>query len=443
MFTPLLLAFAQSPSLVRAQSPDEMRERRITPVVRVVQSASRAVVYIQSSGEHQSPVRDIFGRTFLYSQPFSGGGSGVVIRKEGFIITNYHVVQDAKKITVNFADEFDDTTYTASVISYDEKEDLALLKIQGEREFDVIPLGRSNDLMPGETVIAIGNPAGQTISATSGIISGLHRNVPIPQQNGRILEFPEMIQTDASINFGNSGGPLLNINGELIGINSAMNVQAQNIGFAIPVDRVRSVLENQLLSPETAPAWLGFDIEPGDHLRVANVVAGSPAAKAGLKPGDCIVSVAGEKVVNQDEYRAARAGLAPWHDTELQVERSGSTKRVQLAPWDRDEGTIYERLGMKVEKKDSKRGTWLRISELRPKGPAADLGLQVGDFIDALRPKVRGWRTAQTVETRAALASLVSTLPHGAEIEIDIFRDADNDGVLRGSELMRGTLTTE
>jgi S1-C subfamily serine protease len=162
-----------------------------------------------------------------------------------------------------------------------------------------------------------------------------------------------------------------------------------------------------------------------------------------LKTGDCIVSVAGEKVVNQDEYRAARAGLAPWADTELQVERSGATKRVQLAPWDRDDGTIYERLGMKVERKDYPRGTWLRVTELRPKGPAAELGLQVGDFIDALRPKVRGWKTAQAVETRAGLASLLSSLPRGSEIEIEIFRDADNDGILRGDELMRGTLTTQ
>ena len=443
MITSLLLAFAQAQSLVHLQSSEEMHERRITPVVRVVQAASRAVVFIQSTGEHQTPVRNILGRLFMFSEPFSGSGSGVVIRKTGFIITNYHVVRDAQKILVNFADEYDDKTYTATLVSFEVKEDLALLKIQGEREFETIPLGHSHDLMPGETVVAIGNPAGQTISVTSGIISGLHRNVPVPQQDGSILEFPEMIQTDASINFGNSGGPLLNINGELIGINSAMNVRAQNIGFAIPVDRVRSVLENQLLSPETAPAWLGFEIEAGDHLRIANVVPGSPAAKAGLKPGDCIVAVAGEKVVNQDEYRTARLGLAPWHDTELQVERTGSTKRIKLEPWDRDEGLLYERLGMQVERKVYPRGTWLRITTVQPKGPAAELGLQVGDYIDALKPKVRGWRTAQWVETREGLASLVSSLPRGAEIEIEIFRDADNDGVLRGDELMRGTLTAQ
>jgi serine protease Do len=449
MFSLLLLAFAQQQPLAHVQSAEELRERRITPVVRVVQGASHAVVFIQTTGEHRVPVRDPWGRLFGYSkEQFGGQGSGVVIRKEGFIITNYHVVEDAKEILVTFAEDYDDATYKAALVSYDEKEDLALLKIQRDREFETIPMGRSNDLMAGETVIAIGNPYGQTLSVTQGIISGLHRNVQIPQQSGRILEFPEMIQTDASINRGNSGGPLLNINGELIGINSAMNVQAQNIGFAIPVDRVRSVLENQLLSPETAPAWLGFEIEPGDHLRIANVVAGSPAAKAGLKPGDCIVSVAGEKVVNQDEYRAARMGLAPWHGTEIQVERTGSTRKIALEPWDRDVGVLYERLGLKVEGKvyaarGSQRDAWLRVTDVRSKGPADSLGLQVGDLIDALMPKFRGWKSPVAVQTREQLASLVSTLPRGTEIVIEILRDADDNGVYSSDELLRGTLVSQ
>src|SRR6185503_6834892 len=123
--------------------------------------------------------------------------------------------------------------------------------------------------------------------------------------------FDDLIQTDASINFGNSGGPLLNINGDLIGINSAINAQAQNIGFAIPVDKVKSVLDEQLLSPDTASSWFGFEVESGDHLQVAKVVAGSPAADAGLKPGDCIVSLDGKPVTDQDSYRLARITLPP------------------------------------------------------------------------------------------------------------------------------------
>jgi serine protease Do len=440
MLLSLILALAPSQNLQPSAEADEKLKRRITPVVSVIQAASPAVVYIQTGGEKVG--RDFFGR--LFSQRFSGGGSGVVLRPEGFIITNYHVVRDASRITVNFDKAFDDTDYKATLVSFEEREDLALLKITGNRPFPTIPLGRSKDLMPGETVVAIGNPYGQTITATQGIISGLHRNVPIPQPDGRVLEFPDLIQTDASINPGNSGGPLLDINGELIGINTAMNVQAQNIGFAIPVDRVRSVLENQLLSPETAPAWLGFDIEPGDHLCIARVVPGSPAAKAGLKPGDCIVSVAGEKVVNQDEYRAARVGLAPWSGTELQVERRGDTRWVELQPWDRDVGLIYERLGLKVEARPTRQGTWLYVSAIRPAGPAEKVGIEMGDLLDAVRPVVRGWRNAAIVESPESLGNLLNSLPQGAQIDVEVLRDYNKDQMYsRRDELLRGTITLD
>jgi serine protease Do len=137
------------------------------------------VCFIQSSGERTVARETIFGR-ILGRAPFGVSGSGVVIRREGFIITNYHVVRDAKDILVSFGSEYDEATYKASVISYVEKEDLALIKVQRDRDFETIPLGTSDDLMPGETAIAIGNPYGQTISVNAGIISGLHRNVPIP-----------------------------------------------------------------------------------------------------------------------------------------------------------------------------------------------------------------------------------------------------------------------
>ncbi len=438
------LAITQGKALAQAPDAAELRSRRVTPIVRVYQQAAPAVCFIQSSGVRTEPVQDFFGRIFQEKRRFGVSGSGVVIRKEGFIITNYHVVRDAKEILVSFGSEYDDATYKASVISYVEKEDLALIKIQRDRDFETIPLGTSDDLMPGETAIAIGNPYGQTISVNAGIISGLHRNVPIPQPpDGRIIEFPEMIQTDAAINSGNSGGPLLNINGELIGINTAMNNQAQNIGFAIPVDRVRSVLENQLLSPETAPAWLGFEIEPGDHLCVARVVPGSPAAKAGLKPGDCIVAVAGEKVVNQDEYRLARVNLAPLQAAELQVESKGTRRRVKLEPWDREDGILFERFGARIDTQAMRQGVWVRVREVRPGGPAAVLGLQPGDLIDALKPRSGSRLSAQYVNNPESLAGLVSELPKGTEIDMDVLRDDNRDGNYTPDERLRGVLTLE
>jgi S1-C subfamily serine protease len=443
--TPLLLALAlvQGKALTQASDADEMRNRRVTPIVRVYQAAAPAVCFIQSSGVRSETVQDFFGQIFQQKHRFGVSGSGVVIRKEGFIITNYHVVRDAKEILVSFGSEYDEQTYKASVISFVEKEDLALIKIQRDREFETIPLGKSTDLMPGETAIAIGNPYGQTISVNAGIISGLHRNVPIPQPDGHVVEFPEMIQTDAAINSGNSGGPLLNINGELIGINTAMNNQAQNIGFAIPVDRVRSVLENQLLSPETAPAWLGFEIEPGDHLCIARVVPGSPAAKAGLKPGDCIVSVAGENVVNQDEYRLARVNLAPLQAAELQIESKGTKRRVKLQPWEREDGILFERFGARIDTQMMRQGVWVRVREVRPGGPAAVLGLQPGDLIDALRPRSGSRMSGQYVNNPESLAGLISALPKGTEIDMDVLRDENRDGNYTPDERLRGVLTLE
>ncbi len=440
----LLLAVAlfQGKALVQAPDSAEMRNRRVTPIVRVYDAAAPAVCFIQSSGVRTDYVQDFFGQMFQQKRRFGVSGSGVVIRKEGFIITNYHVVRDGKDILVSFGPEYDKETYKASVVSFVEKEDLALLKIQRDCEV-TIPLGKSEDLMPGETAIAIGNPYGQTISVNAGIISGLHRNVPIPQPDGRVIEFPEMIQTDAAINSGNSGGPLLNINGELIGINTAMNNQAQNIGFAIPVDRVRSVLENQLLSPETAPAWLGFEIEPGDHLCIAKVVPGSPAAKAGLKPGDCIVSVAGEKVVNQDEYRLARVNLAPLQAAELQIESKGAKRRVKLEPWEREDGILFERFGARVDTLELRQGMWVRVREVRPGGPAATLGLQPGDLIDALKPRLSSRMRPRTVDTPEALAGFVSALPKGTEIDMDVLRDENKDGNYTADERLRGVLTLE
>ncbi|MFN0008375.1 MAG: trypsin-like peptidase domain-containing protein [Planctomycetota bacterium] len=439
MLLSILFAFAPVQNLRPSADLDEQRKNRITPIVSVVQAARPAVVYIQTGATRRG--RDIWGR--IVAQEVSGAGSGVVIRKEGFIITNYHVIRNAERITVSFDKEFDDKEYNATVVSFVEEEDLALLKIQGSRPFPIIPLGRSGDLMMGETVVAVGNPYGQTITVTEGIISGLHRNVPVPQDRGRILEFPDLIQTDAAINPGNSGGPLVNLNGELIGISTAINAQAQNIGFAIPVDRVRSVLENQLLSPETAPAWLGFEIEPGDHLCVARVIPGSPAALAGLKPGDCIVAMAGEKVVNQDEYRAARLGLAPWSGTELQIDRQGAKKKIELQPWDRDVGLLYERLGIQVETRPARQGSWLYVTNIRPDGPAADMGLEPGDLIDALRPRLRGWRNL-AVETREQLVNLLTSLPGGTQIDVEILRDLDKDSSYSPQEeRLRGTITPE
>ena len=436
MLTPLLFLLLAGDALpTQVQDVEDRFKRRVTPVVEVVEAASPAVVFIQTEG---AKLQDFFGR--VVQQRFSGAGSGVVILKEGFIITNYHVVKDAKSLVVTFDKRFDEREYKASIVSYVEQEDLALLKIEREHDFPTIPLGTSADLMPGEQVIAIGNPYGQTHTVSVGIISGLHRNVQIP---GAGLEFGDLIQTDASINFGNSGGPLININGELIGINSAMNTQAQNIGFAIPVDRVKEVLESQLLSPDLAPTWLGFDVEPGDHLQVARVIPGSPADRAGLQPGDCIVSVEGRPVSKQDDYRLARLGITPEQAIELQVERKGSTRRVRMEGWDKPDGILFERLGLKVERVNAGRSSYVQVREVRPDGPAAHVGLKPGDLLDGVRPIVGRRPQSYRIISREALASLVTQLAPGTEIEVDVLRDLDGNGRFGREELHRGVIALE
>ncbi len=424
---------------VPASAQEDHQQGRITPIVLVARDASPAVVYIQTGGA--KPVgMNIFGR--LVTQQFTGSGSGVVIHKEGFLITNYHVVKDATQITVSFDREHDEGTYPAQVVSFVEEEDLALLKIDGDKDFPTIPLGTSSDLMLGESVIAIGNPYGQTHTVSQGIISGLHRNVQIPAAQ---LTFDDLIQTDASINPGNSGGPLLNVFGELIGINSAMNVQAQNIGFAIPIDRVKQVLEEQLFSPQASSAWLGFDVDPADqHIQVRDIVPGSPAYTAGLRDGDCIVGLAGQIVASQEDYRIARIGLSPSREVDVRVERAGKSREVRMAPWGRLDGLLYQHLGIRARNRDGGwNGNRVLITELRPDGPAAKLGLKIGDVLDAVRVQGGTRRQSFQVDSVEVFARLVQQIPVGTTLDIAILRDVDGDGRLTRNDEHRGSLVLE
>ncbi len=435
---PALIALGLASLAAPLAAQDRNRQLRVTPVVTVARDASPAVVYIQTGGE-KTVGMNIWGR--LITQQFTGSGSGVVIHKDGFLITNYHVVKDAAQISVSFDRDHDEATYRAQLVSFVEDQDLALLKIDGDKDFPTIPLGTSSDLMLGESVIAIGNPYGQTHTVSQGIISGLHRNVQIPNAQ---LTFDDLIQTDASINPGNSGGPLLNVFGELIGINSAMNVQAQNIGFAIPIDRVKQVLEEQLLAPQSASAWLGFDVDPQDqHLQVRDVVPGSPAFAAGLREGDCIVALGGQDVRSQDDYRLARIGLIPSREVEMRVERDGESRNVQLAPWEKVDGLLYQHLGLRVKNRDNWSGSAVVVTGLRPDGPAAKLGLKAGDILDAVRlqagPRPQSWR----IDSRETFARLVQHLAPGTSIEVAIYRDVDGDGRLTRNDEHRGTLTIE
>jgi serine protease Do len=405
-------------------SAQERFERRLTQEVQVVASATPAVVFIET--DTKTRVLDFWGR--VRSRSGRSSGSGVVLSGSGFIVTNYHVVKGATSIRVSFEKSIDDQVYEADLLSFVEEEDLALLKIRGARkEFATVPLGTSSDLMIGERVLAIGNPYGITHTVSVGIISGLHRGIKINTPgSGLSLQFDDLIQTDASINPGNSGGPLLNINGELIGINNAVNTEAENIGFAIPIDRVREVLEQQLISPDRYSAWLGFETSQDDDVVVRDLVSGSPAALAGLRDGDRLLALGDEAIDSLESYRLARVGLRPGHLTSIRVQRGESTISLPVQAWDKTDGLIYERLGVRVEPVAiGRNGRFLRLSALSSGGPAEAIGLHRGDLINALR-KSRGRLTqAYTFRYRIDLAQFLDSIDPAAEIEIEIRREGE------------------
>jgi serine protease Do len=275
---------------------------RRTPVVKVYEQAHRAVVNV--SGEQtisrrawpesdRSPTFDLWGPRFEQQVPVLG--SGFVVHEDGFIITNAHVVEGVKRIKVVFSDGRE---FQAQIVSVDANKDLAVLAIKAGEKLPSIDLGRSSDLMIGETVIAIGNPYGYSNTVTSGVVSAVGRDIQVTE--GYWLR--GLIQTDAPINPGNSGGPLLNVNAELIGVTTAIRAEAQNIGFAIPVDALVDNLSHMLMPEKLRRVRLGLTMGrmqshgPFTGLVVDSVSKGSPADEKGLLPGDLIMEIDGHKL---------------------------------------------------------------------------------------------------------------------------------------------------
>lgn len=277
---------------------------RQTPIVIAYEKTHKAVVNMSGRRLVATSVwpgfdwPDIFEEHFFFGPRYRRKaqlvvlGSGIVIHEDGYMVTNAHVIKDTDQVKVTFSDG---SEYSARIISADETKDLAVLKIEAEGKLPFIHLGRSDDLMIGETVIAIGNPYGYAHTLTSGVISALGRDVQVYED----FWLRGLIQTDAPINRGNSGGPLLNINGALVGINTAINPQAQNIGFAIPVDTLADGLVDMLMPEKLRRVRLGLVIgrmkSSGGHtgLVVDSVVKGSPADEKGVKAGDLLLRIDG------------------------------------------------------------------------------------------------------------------------------------------------------
>ena len=307
-----------------------------------VRKAAPAVVSINTSTAARHPLsNDPWFRFFFGDrgeQQQSGLGSGVIMSPEGYLLTNNHVIEGADQIEVVLADA---RRAPAKVIGTDPESDLAVLRIQLDK-LPVITLGNSDALQVGDQLLAIGNPFGVGQTVTSGIVSALGRN-----QLG-INTFENFIQTDAAINPGNSGGALTDINGHLMGINTAIYSRSggsMGIGFAIPASTAKQVLESIVKNGQVVRGWIGvepneltpelaqtFGIKTAQGVIVTGVLNNGPAAAAGIRPGDVIVQVNGEPVRTVSELLTRIAGLTPGQATPFVLQRRGDEVQASVTP---------------------------------------------------------------------------------------------------------------
>lgn len=312
----------------------------------IVKQTGPAVVKIETEIKTQSRYdpflnnpffREFFGDQYKI-QPEIGKalGSGFTVTKDGYIVTNYHVVAGATKISVYLTSRKD--PYEAKLVGSDEQLDLAVLKIDAGDDLPFLTFGDSNKLGAGSWVIAIGNPYGLDHTVTVGVISAKGRPINI---NGN--QFTDLLQTDASINPGNSGGPLINLQGEVIGINTAINAQAQGIGFAIPSSTVTQVLDQLKNDGKVIRPWLGvymqpitkelagyFGLKEPEGVLINAVVEGSPAQKAGLKRGDIILEYNKKKINDPDAIKKEVTNTKIGDNVVLLVYRDGNTLYVPV-----------------------------------------------------------------------------------------------------------------
>jgi len=396
---------------VGAAATDSLRE---SAVVRAVRKVSPAVVNISTAYETRaranpfagfgSPFFDEFFKDFLdprleRRREHTSLGSGVIIDGErGLILTNAHVIQRSGTIKVVLQDERE---YEARIIGADPDSDLAVLKIDTREKLPSIAMGNSDDLMIGETVIAIGNPFGFSHTVTTGVISALNRSIRTDER-----VFQDFIQIDASINPGNSGGPLLNINGELIGINTAIYAKAQGIGFAIPIGKAKRTVADLIQYGEVKQAWTGLVVQEMDEkitqylkypgrkgVMVKAIEPESPAQRAGLREGDVLLAMGNRKIAGLDDYLSASKSAAAGERLEIQVWRGGRTQTVSVKtsefPIERADQLAWSLLGIKVEDLTPKNRKAFRIAvregvlitEVRSGSQLARIGLRAGDVL--------------------------------------------------------------
>jgi len=361
-------------------------------------------------------------------------GSGFIIDQDGYIVTNNHVVEDANEIEIKLNDG---KSYAADIVGRDPSTDLALLKIEAKRNLPFAALGNSDDLKVGEWVVAIGSPFGLEHTVTAGIVSA----------KGRVIgsgPYDDFIQTDASINPGNSGGPLINMKGEVVGINTAIIAGGTGIGFAVPVNDAKEVIEQLKAKGEVTRGWLGVSIqdvskEVSEYYQlknkkgalVAEVFEGDPADLAGIKPGDIIIGVNNEKIESSRDLTSRIAAVSVGEIARIKVLRRGKTQTFKVKIAKREDKNVASQrlskkeageLGIRVSNITTDMARRYKLSDkqgiavigVEPGSAGAKAGVQAGDVIKEVNHKA--------VNTVKAYQSVLGKIKKGEDIHLFIYR---------------------
>ncbi|HYO24505.1 MAG TPA: trypsin-like peptidase domain-containing protein [Lacipirellulaceae bacterium] len=414
---------------------------RNTPVVQAVRNVSPSVVNIQG----QKSVADAAQGG---SREVNGMGSGVVIDPRGYILTNLHVVEGVHQINVTLSSG---QAYIAQLLARDPETDLAVIRIRAPQPLPTIELGRADDLMVGESVIAVGNAFGYENTVSAGIISALHRNVQVNETQ----QYLDLIQTDASINPGNSGGPLLNIDGQMVGLNVAVRAGAQGIGFAIPVDKALDVATRLISVQRLENHYHGITplaIDgPAGPVTIARIDRNSPAAAGGLQQGDELRQIGSTTIVRPLDVERALLGRRTGERVPVLVNRDGVDVELDLAVVDRNgrggavasaptsapspaapQGAFQEStwatFGLILEDEPAStlqsRGLPLeggmRVVAVKPGSSAAAQGVVAGDIL----VQIHRWYTTSEQDVRYILSRSDSIAKLGA-VRFDIVRGGE------------------
>jgi len=422
---------ANTAEVIINEAPVSRDTKLTTSFSDVIKQASPAVVSIKTSSYVSNQrVHPFFREFFKMPEQQKNGerqlrprgiGSGVVVSKDGYILTNNHVIEGADEILIDFADK-DEKEFPATIVGTDPRTDLAVLKLDMDEELPAATLGNSDQLEVGDIVLAIGNPFGLGQTVTMGIISATGRKQVIPQRSGVLYQ--DFIQTDASINQGNSGGALVDAEGRLIGINTAIfsrTGENLGIGFAVPIKMARNVMEQLIESGKVSRGYIGVNIdevsedlaefsglESGRGALITKIEDGSPAEKAGLKNGDIILKVGDTEILTVSDLLLSVSQETPGTEVDVVISRDGKNETVPVTlierpdetersmenkePKESEEEEVGGKLftGIKIQDVTTQARTQLKLPEeisgavitkVTPNSPGARAGLRRGMVI--------------------------------------------------------------